>query len=252
MVSRISREFQDEIIKMLLAISANRGDEVAEACVRLSEAQETFDDTKFVHEISTVVANFHDVDVRQVNSGQLLFHVIAVANNNDLRVPAEMAMLAKTLLNLDSITKRLDANFDPQAVIRAYAERLISQKLQQKFNPRNFYPALLDLNQLVLDLPHRMREILDLTAAGRLTFGIKLTQAEVFLAGIHKVANRITVGVVIAALLLSSSLIMRYPSKERFAMIGYIIAALAAVYLIVSTLVRDHKDEERAKMKAKT
>ena len=252
MVSRISREFQDEIIKMLLAISSNRGAEVAAVCVRLAEAGEHFDATKFVHEISTIVANFHNADAKQVNAGQLMFSVIAVSNNNDLRVPAELAMLAKTLLNLDGITKKLDPRFDPQVVIRSYAERLIGQKLQQKFNPRNFYPALLDLNQLILDLPHRTREILDLTTAGRLTFGVKLTQAEVFLAGIHKVANRITVGVVIAALLMSSSLIMRYPSKERLAMIGYIVAALAAVYLIVSTLVRDHRDEERAKMKAKT
>ncbi len=196
--------------------------------------------------------------MRQINVGQLIFNIIAVANNNDLRVPAEIAMLAKTLLNLDAITKRLDPNFDPQKVIRTYAERLITQKLQQKFNPRNFYPALLDLNQLVLDLPHRTREILDLTAAGRLTFGIKLTQAEVFLAGVHKLANRLTVGLVIGALLLSSSLIMRNPTGPRlfgypaFAMIGYLIAALAAVYLIVSTLVRDHRDEERAKLKGKT
>jgi ubiquinone biosynthesis protein len=257
MVSRISRGFQDEIIKLLLAISSNRGDEVAEACVRLSEAEETFDATKFVHEISVIVANFHDVDVQQVNTGQLIFNVITVASNNDLRMPVEMAMLAKTLLNLDSITARLDARFDPQAVIRAYAERLITQKLRQKFNPRNFYPALLDLNQLILDLPHRTREILDLTAAGRLTFGIKLTQAEVFLAGMHKIANRITVGVVIAALLLSSSLIMRIPARTLLfgypvlAMIGYMIAAVAAIYLIASTLLRDHRDEERAKMKGK-
>ncbi len=258
MVSRISREFQDEIIKLLLAISANRGEEVADVCIRMSEVQEQFDAVRFAHQISTVVANFHDVDVRQVNAGQLLFNVIAVANNNELRVPAELAMLAKTLLNLDAITRRLDPKFDPQAVIRSYAERLISQKLQQKFNPRNFYPALLDLNQLILDLPHRMREILDLSAAGRMTFGIKLTQAEIFLAGMHKIANRITVGVVIAALLLSSSLIMRYPTATRlfgypaFAVIGYLIAAIAAVYLIISTLLRDHRDEERAKMKGKT
>ncbi len=251
MISRIGREFQNEIIKLLLALSSNRGSEVADACARLSQPQETFDATKFVHEISTIVANFHDTDVRQINTGQLMFHVIAVANNNDLRVPAEMAMLAKTLLNLDGITKKLDPNFDPQAVIRAYAERLMTQKLAQKFNPRNFYPALLDLNQLILDLPHRLREILDLTATSQLTFGIKLTQAEIFLSGIHKVANRITVGVVIAALLLSSSLIMRYPGKEGFAMIGYLIAAIAAVYLIVSTLVKDHRDVERAKLKGK-
>ncbi len=180
-----------------------------------------------------------------------MFNVIAVASNNDLRVPAELAMLAKTLLNLDGITKKLDPKFDPQVVIRAYGERMMGQKLQQKFNPRNFYPALVDLNQLILDLPHRTREILDLTAAGRLTFGVKLTQAEVFLAGIHKIANRITVGVVMAALLLSASLIMRSPGKEGFAMIGYIIAAVAAVYLNVSTLLRDHKHEKRAKSKGK-
>src|SRR5439155_18817175 len=120
------------------------GTEVADACIRLAETQEKFDAVKFVHEISTIVANFHDTDAKQINTGQLMFNVIAVANNNDLRVPAELAMLAKTLLNLDGITKRLDAAFDPQVVIRAYAERLIGQKLQQKFNPRNFYPALLD------------------------------------------------------------------------------------------------------------
>jgi ubiquinone biosynthesis protein len=257
MVSRISEAFQDEIIKLLLAISSNRGMEVAEACVRLSEVQERFEATKFVREISMIVATFHDVDVQQINVGQLLFNVITIANNNDLKAPAELAMLAKTLLNLDGITKRLDPKFDPQTVIREYAQRLMTQKLRQKFNPQNFYPALLDLNQLILDLPRRTREILDLTAASRLTFGVKLTQAEEFLAGIHKVANRITVGVVIAALLLSSSLIMRYPARllilgyPAFAVFGYVIASAAAIYLIVSTLMRDRKDEERAKLKGK-
>lgn len=249
MCSRITEEFQDEIVKLLLSVSSNRGAEAAEACVRMSEMQEQFDAVKFTREISQVVANYHDVDVQQINVGQLIFNVISIANNNELKVPAELAMFAKTLLHLDAITKKLDRNFDPQAVIRDYAEELMSQKIQQKFNPRNFYPALLDLNQLILDLPHRVREILDMTAASKLTFGIKLTQAEEFLSGVHKIANRITVGVVIAALLISSSLMMRY--EHTLAVIGYLLAAAAGVYLVVSTLVRDRKDEERAKFKGK-
>lgn len=249
MCSRISQEFQDEIVKLLLAISSNRGAEAAEACARMSEIQEQFDAVKFTREISQVVANFHDVDVQQINVGQLMFNVISIANNNELKVPAELAMLAKTLLHLDAITKKLDPNFDPQTVIRDYAEQLMVQKLQQKFNPRNFYPALLDLNQLILDLPHRTREILDMTAASRLTFGIKLTQAEQFLSGVHKIANRIAVGVVIAALLVSSSLMMRY--AHTLAMVGYLLAAAAGVYLVASTFLRDRRDEERAKLKGK-
>ena len=257
MVSRISQEFQDEVIKLLLAISSNRGGEVADACVRMCEAQERFEPVKFTREISTLVAAVHDASAKDINTGQLIFTVIGIANNNELKAPAELTMLAKTLLHLDSITKTLDPDYDPQQVIRDYAEQLISLKLAQKFNPRNFYPALLDLNQLALDLPHRTREIVDLTAAGRLTFGIKLSQAEEFLAGIHKVANRITMGVVIAALLLSASFMMRVPTRftifgyPGLAVLGYLLASAAAFYLIVSTIVQDRRDQEKAKFKGK-
>ena len=251
MTGRISREFQDEIIKLLLAIASNRGAEVADACIRMSEAQEKFEPTKFVHEISNIVANFHDLDVKRINVGQLLFSVIAVANTNDLKAPAELALLAKTMLHLDGVTKRLDPDYDPQTIMRQYAERLMTQKLTQKFDPRNFYPALLDLNQLMLDMPHRAREIIDLIPAGRLTFGVKLLQAEEFLSGVHKVANRITVGVVIAALLVASALMMRTAHGEKLAVIGFIAAGVAAVYLIISTFVQDKHDKERAKLKGR-
>ncbi|HWW61884.1 MAG TPA: AarF/ABC1/UbiB kinase family protein, partial [Thermoanaerobaculia bacterium] len=257
MVSRISHEMQDEIIKMLLALSSNRGAEVADACVRMSEVRERFDPMKFNREISVIVASVHDKDSSEINTGQLIFNVISVANSNDLKVPSELAMLAKTLLHLDGITRRLDPGFNAQRVIRGYGEELMGQKLAQKFNPRNFYPALLDLNQLVLDLPHRVREIVDLTATGKLSFGVSLKQAEEIIAGIHKVANRITVGVIIAALLLSSSFMMRYPGGFRLfgypgiAIVGYLLAATAGVYLIASTLMSDRKDRERADLKGK-
>ncbi len=249
MVSRISNEFQDEVIKLLLAVSSNRGTEVADTCIRLCEVQERFDPVKFTREISTLVAAVHGASARDINTGQLIFTVIGVANNNDLKAPAELTMLAKTLLHLDAITRKLDPDYDPQRVIRDYAEDLIAQKLKQKFHPRNFYPAMLDLNQLALDLPRRAREIVDLTAGGKLTLGIKLSQAEELLSGIHKVANRITIGIVIAALLISSSLMIR--AFPNFALIGYVLASVAAFYLILSTFLRDRKDREKAGMKGK-
>jgi len=257
MVARITQEFQDEVIKLLLAISSNRGAEVADACARMSIAGETFDPVKFTRDISNIVAAVHDANTGDVNTGQLMFNLISIANNNDLTPPPELAMLAKTLLHLDAITKKLDPEYDPHRVIRDYAEQLMGQKLAQKFNPRNFYAALLDLNQLALDLPHRAREIVDLTATGKLTFGIKLTQAEELLSGIHKIANRITVGIVIAALLISSSMMMRIQTRftlfgyPGLAVLGYLFAAAAGAYLIVSVLLRDREDRERAKMKGR-
>jgi predicted unusual protein kinase regulating ubiquinone biosynthesis (AarF/ABC1/UbiB family) len=257
MVSRISEAFQDEIIKLLLAISTNRGEETADACVRMCEPQERFDPVKFTRDISMIVASVHDVNANEINTGQLIFNVIGIANANDLRAPAELTMLAKTLLHLDAITKKLDPDYDPQRVIREYSEKLIALKLGHKLNPRNFYPALLDLNRLILDFPHRAREIIDLAATGRLSLGIKLTQAEEFLGGMHKIANRITVGVIIAALLMSSSMMMRVPTTftifgyPGLAVLGYLFASIAGFYLIVSTLAKDRRDQEKAKLKGR-
>jgi uncharacterized membrane protein len=63
----------------------------------------------------------------------------------------------------------------------------------------------------------------------------------------HKIANRITVGVVIAALLVSSSLMMRiYP---RLAVFGYILASVVGFYMVLSTILADRKDREKAKFK---
>ncbi len=101
----------------------------------------------------------------------------------------------------------------------------------------------------MLELPHRAREIIDLTAAGKLTFGVKLLQAEEFLSGIHKIANRITVGVIIAAIVVASALMMR--TQPHLAMIGYVTATVIGLYLVISTLLHDRKDQQRAKMHSK-
>ena len=257
MCARISTEFQDEIIKLLLAISTNRGSDTAQACIRMSQRGEKFDEQQFTREISQIVAAVHDAAASEVNVGQLIFQVVNIAGSNDLRVPAELTMLGKTLLHLDAITSKLDPEYDPAQVIRDYAERLMAQKLAQKFNPQNFYPALLDLNQLVLDLPHRTREILDMTAGGKLSFGIKFMQAEEFLAGLQHVANRISVGAIVAALLISSSLLMRVETRFRIfgypglAMLGYLAAAAIAFYLVINILRTDRRDRERAKLKGR-
>ena len=253
MVGRVSSEFQDEVIKLLLGVTGNRGREVAETCIRIGKAQPGFDRDKFIRDIGTMVTQYHDIDFRRANTGQLIFQVIGIANANELQVPSELALMAKTLLNLDGITRKLDPDFDPQGAIQAYAEELIVMKVRQRLNPKNYYAALLDLNQLAIDLPGRSREILDQLANGRMAFRLQLDQADMFLKGMQRIANRITVGLIIAALLIASALMMRVPARFQIggypflAVFGYLIAAAIALYLIVSILMSDREDRRKTR-----
>ena len=250
MVSRIGSEGQDNIIKMLLGITGNRGREVAEVCRRMGREQEGFDEGRFYRDITAMVTTYHDADLSKTNVGQLIFQVIAIANNNELRIPSELAMLGKTLLNLDGITRRLDPDFNPQEVIQEYSQELMAQKVRQRLNPRNYYSALLDLNQLALDFPARSREIVDKLAGGKMGFHIHLDEANHLMKGMQRIANRITVGLVIAALLVASALIMQVPTQDRWAgypvlaICGYLVAAAMGIYLVVSIFRKDRRDRE--------
>ena len=255
MVSRASREMQDSMVKLLLALTEARGREAAEVCLEIGTTGEKFVRDRFVRDVTDVVTLFWDADYRQVNTGQLMFSLISIANNNDVRLPGEMAILAKTLLHLDSVTRKLDPDFDPPSAIRDYAEQLITYKVAQKFHPRNLYAPLLEMNELLIELPRRSREIINQAATGRATVNVKLSQADDLLNGIHKVANRITAGIVVAALLIASSLMMRVPSNYTLfgypvlSAIGYIIAVIVALAVVISSIVNDHRDRVRAKRK---
>ncbi len=250
MVSRIGSEMQDNVIKLLLGITGNRGREVAEVCIRMGREQDGFDKEAFIRDINGMVTRYHDAELKRTNTGQLIFQVIAVANDNELQIPSELAMLAKTLLHLDGITRRLDPDFNPQEVIQEYSQELIAHKVRQRLSPKNYYSAMLDLNQLALDLPARSREILDKVAEGRMGVHVHLSEMNHLLKGMQRIANRITVGLVIAALLVASALIMQVPTSDRWAgypvlaVGGYVIAAAMGIYLVVSIFLKDRRDQK--------
>lgn len=257
MVSRIGTDLQDQIIKLLLAITENRGREAAEVCMDIGTAGETFLRDKFVRDLTDVVTTYYDADLRQASTGQIIFTLINVANANDLKLPGELALLAKTLLHIDGVTKKLDPDFSPTDAIRDYSEQLITQKIAQKFHPRNLYSPLLDLNELIIELPRRSRDVLDQAATGRLQLNLKSPQIDDLLNGLQTIANRLTLGLVMAALIISSSMLVRIPTRLQIfgypalAIVGYLAASAIGFYIVVFSLMQDRRDRERARLKAK-
>jgi ubiquinone biosynthesis protein len=256
LVTRIGRDFQDRILRLLLAISDNRGREAAEVAMEIGTAGQAFSRDLFLRDVSGMAAHFHGGDLREVNSGRLFFNLLSTANGNDLRLPSELAMLGKTLLHLDKLSRALAPSLSPAAVIRDYAESLIWHKVAQKLTPSHLYAPLLDLHGLALELPRRGRDFLDQAVGGRLLLNHRLVQADDLLRGLHRIANRISVGVVLAAIVIGSAMTLEVPTRWRWAgypalsILGFLIAGAVSLYLVLSTLWDDRRDRRRARVKS--
>ncbi|HZG52421.1 MAG TPA: AarF/UbiB family protein [Pyrinomonadaceae bacterium] len=250
MVSRIMSGFQDNLLRLLLAISDGRGEEAADITIRMGTRKENFDEEEFTRDVSDIVARHTDTSMTKIDSGRVVLEIQRIAAERGFRLPPEFTMIAKALLNLDQVVYTLAPDFDPNAVIRNYASQIMQQRILKSLAPGNLMTNLLDVKDFLERLPNRVNKILDAVGNNELALKVDAIDEKKLMEGLQKVANRITVGLVIAAMIIGASLLMRVETNFKLfgypglAIIFFLLAAAAAVWLVVVILYYDETAEK--------
>jgi ubiquinone biosynthesis protein len=156
-------------------------------------------------------------------------------------------MIAKALLNLDRVVYTLDPTFDPNAVIRERANEILQQNIIKSIAPNNLLAGVVDLKEFAEKFPTRVNRILDQIGNNEIRFSVDAIDEKVIVDGLQKVANRITLGLVVAALIVGAAMLMRVETSFRIfgypglAMILFLLAAAAGLKLALSILFYDEK-----------
>jgi predicted unusual protein kinase regulating ubiquinone biosynthesis (AarF/ABC1/UbiB family) len=247
MVGRVTRTFQDNLLRLLLAISEGRGEMAAEAAIRMGEPKEGFDRASFERRITDLVADNSDAVLSRMNAGRVTLDITRISADCWFRLPAEFTMIAKALLNLDRVVYTLDPHFDPNVIIRDRANEILQRNILKSVAPANLLSGVVDMKEFVEKLPNRVNRILDAAGNNDLRFKVDAIDEKVVLEGLQKVANRITLGLVVAALIVGAAMLMRVETSFKIwgypglAMILFLLAAAAGLILAFSILFYDEK-----------
>lgn len=253
MVGRLTRTFQDNLLRLLLAISEGRGDEAAETAIKMGEAKEGFDRTNFTRRVSDLVAENRDANLSRLNAGQVALEITKISADSWFRLPSEFTMIAKALLNLDRVVFTLDPTFDPNAVIRERATEILQRNIIKSISPGNLLTGVVEVKEFAEKLPTRVNRILDAIGNNELRVKVDAIDEKVVLDGLQKVANRITMGLVVAALIVGAAMLMRVETSFRIlgypglAMIFFLMAAAAGLILLFNILFYDEKPDKKTK-----
>jgi ubiquinone biosynthesis protein len=204
------------------------------------------------------VARNQNVALGEMQVGRAFLEMARHSGETGVRVPPELTMLGKALLNLDGIGRLLAPQFDPNAAIRDDSTRIMNQRMLKSLSPANVFATALEMKDLVERLPSRVNRILDAAANNQLALkvdtGIKPAE---LMVGLQKVANRITVGLVIAAMIVGAAMMMRIPTRYTIfgypwlAMIFLLMAGTAAAIMLFNTFIKDHLFSRKAKQEIK-
>lgn len=253
MVARVTRTFQDNLLRLLLAISEGRGEVAAEAAIKMGEPKEDFDYGTFKRRITDLVAENSDAVLSKLNAGKVTLEITRISADCWFRLPAEFTMIAKALLNLDRVVYTLDPAFDPNSIIREHANEILQRNIVKSISPNNLLAGVVDLKEFAETFPRRVNKILDAIGNNEVRIGVDAIDEKVVLEGLQKVANRITLGLVVAALIVGAAMLMRVETSFRIfgypglAMILFLLAAAAGSMLMFSILFYDEKPRKHDK-----
>src|SRR5213596_2509697 len=250
MVGRIMPRLQEDLLQLLLAISEGHGEDASQIAIKIGQPRREFDQSEFSRRISEIVGQQKTATVEQMQVGRLVLEVTRCAAESQIRVPPELTMLGKTLLNLDQVGRALAPQFDPNASIRHNAAQILQRRVLKSLSPGNLFSSVLELKDLVQRLPARLNRFFDALANNEFKVSVDAINEKTLIVGFQKIANRITVGLIIAALIVGAALLMRVETTFKIwgypglAILLFLGAAAAGVILLVSILFYDksHKD----------
>lgn len=252
MVAHIAGNFRGNLLRMLLGISEGRGDEVAEVAMKMGEPKPNFEQRDFERRVANLVAQHAGANLEQISAGDVVLQIQRIAADCWFRLPTEFTMIAKAMLNLDRVVYVLDPTFDPNAIIRDEATNILTRQVAQSVDPSALLARAIEVKEFVEHLPTRVNKILDTVGNNELKIGVDAIDEKVVLDGLQKVANRITLGLVLAALIVGAALMMRVETSFRIfgypglPTIFFLLAALAGLILVVSITFYDEKPKKKS------
>jgi ubiquinone biosynthesis protein len=251
MVARLLPGLRDNVLRLLLAIGEGRGEEAAEITIRIGEPKPRFDKPEFSKRIAELVAENADASLTRLNAGKVVLEITKISADCWFRLPSEFTMVAKALLNLDRVVFTLDPNFEPTAIIRQRAIEILQRNLMQSLAPINLVGEVVELKEFLEKLPGRVNKILDTIGNNEFKVDVDAIDEKIVLEGLQKVANRISLGLILAALIVGAAMLMRVETSFRilgypgFAMIFFLLAAIAGVGLAITIVMTDVKARKR-------
>jgi predicted unusual protein kinase regulating ubiquinone biosynthesis (AarF/ABC1/UbiB family) len=174
-----------------------------------------------------------------------------IAQENGLIVPSELVLIGKTMLQLDEVGRILDPTFDTNASIRHNVAALMTRQMRKDITQGSVYSTLLEMKDFTVGLPSRLNRIMDAVTNSELEIKVKSADARMMMDGMQKIANRVTMGIVLAGLIVGASLLAHVTTPFKFfgypglAMLCFMAAAAGGFWLVIRIFVSDYRSRKK-------
>ena len=240
MVGRLEGKTKQLLFQVLLAVLNREPDDLVEALDDAGLLAEPSAKLPLRRDLSDLIDSYSDLPLRELPVGRLLAEFFDVITLYRIRLDMDLMLLAKTLVSVEGMGRRLDPNFEMMSHLRPFIETAVKEKLAPGNVVKDARAYLLSLLHLSRNLPRDLKEIVTRINRGTMKIDLEHRGLDRLITELDKASNRLSSSLIIAALLVGSAIIVNSDKGPKLlgfpflAFLGYAVAGVIGLWLVVA------------------
>lgn len=198
-------------------------------------------------DLNSLINDYTGIPLKELKLTAFITDFFDLIRRYKLHLPPHLTMMLKALLTVEGLARILYPEFDIMQELQPWITKII----RRRYEPRRIYRQtafwLSELEALATTLPRKLQAILNKAAEGDFSIQFKHRNLENLIAQIKKTSNRLSLALIIAALIIGSAILIQAEAGtariwgcSAIGMLGYLLACLFSLKLFWD-IFRDRK-----------
>ena len=242
MVGRLDEQMKGYLVDLLLAITRRDVDEVISLLSYSGDITEQINIRALKRDLSEFIDSYYELPLKEIEVGRMLMDFIEIITTYHIKFQSDLMLLTKALITIEGMGRELDPHFDMIDHVRPFIEKAVQERVSPRHLARDISEHFLSLVQLARNLPRDLKELLNRINRNKFKIDLEHRGLDRFIKELDKSINRLSSSLIIAALIVGSSIIMQTDKGPLllgfpvFAFLGYTIAALIGLWWVIAIL----------------
>jgi len=233
LVGHLSQRLKEDLVRLFVVTVQLNSEGIVEQLIRMSAAQRRVDREKLRRDLEHLLTKYQGLPLKDIRAQEVINEIMPVAYRHRLRLPTDLWLLGKTLGMMEGVGLRLDPDFDFFAVSQPYVDQFIRQMTSPRAWGKRLVRGAGDWGELFTILPRQIPRLLDQVEEGDLEITLKLKEIDSALSKLDRIANRLSVSILVAAFIVGLALLLPTFIGNR---VVWIIVPAGFAFVAASTL----------------
>ncbi len=242
MVGRIDEETKMQLSNILTAVIRQDVPAIIDSFISMGTIDEEVSFKKLSLDLTDLVESYYEIPLKELKMDKVLPDILNVISQNKIKIPPDLFLLSRALITIEGVGKKLYPDFDAVTRTKPFVTKLIRQKYSPKMIAREIKGLARELYRFTRILPKDLTLIFNKIKKGKLKIEFEHRGLENLIFEMDRVSNRIAFSVVIAALIIGSSIVIHVDKGPLLfelpvlGLIGFLFAGAMALWLAIAIL----------------